>query len=479
MHLELGLRSDHRVLQSPDVQRVRAPGVLLMGRAATLVVATRGRRTAAQHTIASFAALAADRGHTLRAVVVDDAPAPSEDSGGLGTGIELYDMTRRRQLIDRMVEAGADRPLLEHALLDTMGLGHVLGASRNFVQLLVPDSVVIVVDDDIDARMFRPPGASTQPQVRRDDPTRTWFFGDGDELAAVHAPDGDAIESLSAGLAMDVGQHLPRVAASWLGMAGDPGTTNDLHWLAASVESRAQAAWDDATYLRHRASRRTMRTVIRPTLCFGAAWTPAVVAYDHRRVLPPFLPALRGQGLAWGACISGGGAWSLVRMPGALAHRIDAPRSIDAPLRRRATSSLAVAGFVQTVLGAGPMPSHTIEPTSALAEQGGRLLDVAESPARFDQFVTSTIAERSRQLASALRSRLDAFGRMPAAWAADVDATLADVVQVERSAATWVPYDLEAIRENGRETLREICIGYGRLLRGWPELLAIARRVAP
>ncbi|MBX7084718.1 MAG: hypothetical protein K1X88_36275 [Nannocystaceae bacterium] len=445
----------------------QTPGRLL------LVVPTRARLAEAQRVLLGFDRVAQRHGHTLHFAVVDDAADASDVAWdpSLRGRLRYYGAAARAALLDALVAAGCDRELLEFGLGDPWGFGLSPGANRNVVQLLTQGQRVLTVDDDIEPRLALPPQRTDEPQVRRDDASEFWFFRDAREGHAFVDEDADPIAAITAGFDIDPGVGAPPVCASWLGMSGDGGSPNGLYWLVQHGPSRERLMVD---YEAMRASTRLMRSVTRPTVTFGAAWTPAVVAYDHTRLLPPFLPMLRGQGLVWGATVSVGGAWSLVRMPGALEHRMDEPRAVDPELALRSIASMATAAFVQLALGRAAEPSAAIEPAAALATAAARLREITRDTKTFTVFARNLVATRCRALVGNLDALRERHRGQPASWAADVAAARVALLWQRDDAASWVPYDL-ADRDDGGEVLRRVTQRFAELLRAWPQIVDAAR----
>lgn len=437
----------------------------------TIAVPTRGATPKAAALLRDAASAVRDNGVEPTLLIADD----SGFDGWSATGEHVNHCSPRGrdQLVAELKASGCDPECVEFALADPLALGVAPGANRNVVQLLTGGRVALVLDDDLDFRFYLPGEVDDAVELRLDDPTELWFFREADEAAELLAAPAQAITKLIEGLSLDDPAMDGDVAAAWLGMMGDAGTPNQLIWLAPAGASRRRLMTD---YAALRRSGRVMRAVRRPTACRGAAWTPAVVAYDNAQLLPPFLPVLRGQGLVWGACVRAGGAWSLARMPGALGHRLDSPRAVDRDLAEAATGSLAVAGLIHFALSRMPAAAPT-SPEQALARAAAELGDLAAA-IDFDARVSDLVRMRAAATASALRGLLVAHRREPEQWALDVDRALDGLDAVAAAPHRWVPYDL-ADHPQPRALLREIVRRFARLLEHWPRIADAARSVAP
>lgn len=380
------------------------------------------------------------------------------------------------QLEDALVDHGIERRVASFALGDPLGLGIATGANRNFVQLATLDRVVLVVDDDLEARIHVPPGTSTHAVERSGDPTEHWFFATADEASGMHDPHADPFAMLDRGLASRSPSSGSRPIASWMGMVGDPGSPNPLLWLAQEGESRRRLAPDDATFTAHRESRRVMRSVMCTTHTTGHGWTPSVVAYDHRVLVPPFLPVLRGQGLVWGATVDAGGAWGLVRVPGALAHRLAAPRQSDRAREHDSVVAPAVATLLQMAFATGPRPPKGADPAAALVHAADRLEVLTRTPETFAAWRAHALLVRVQSLDTMLARALDQHRRAPAAWASEIDDLRARLTS--SAARARPPYDL-ADRAEPMKLAYEIAAGFAALLRAWPRIVAVVRAMGP
>jgi len=404
-----------------------------------------------------------------------DVSALRDRLAARGRRLSWIDRAAKLRMLEALVEAGCDRSIVAFALFDPLGLGGGAGANRNAIQLACRGQT-LSIDDDIGPRVHAAATIEDGVGVHAGDPSQWWFFADAEAARATELQSFDALRSLDEGLSLAAPPGRPRMVAAWMGVVGDPGTPNGLYLLTQRGASRARLAPDDTRYVAHRESRLVMHSVARATVCSGANWTPGVVAYDHRATLPPFTPVLRGEGLVWGATVDAGGAWSLVRVPGALEHRIDAPNHHERASLFATAGSMAAGSLVAHALLRTRSGEPVSSPVRALAVVAAGLREVARTPASFVAFVVDAVHERATALRELLSSALERSNATPTSWARDVEATLAGLAHMTEAGADFVPYDLVA-RARPVETLRAVVSHLADLFEHWPTMLEAATRI--
>jgi len=385
--------------------------------------------------------------------------------------IRIVGADERERLAQHLVAAGCEQDVVEFAIRDPFALDVTPGGNRNFVRLLAAGRDVLVLDDDVRLRGLEPPGRIREvAYLRTPDPNESWFFASRADFENAAWVDVDVVGELDRALAMPTGSE-PPIALAGMGLAGDLGSANALVLLAASPVSRARLLAAVGTYAFVRRSRIVMRTVRRPTAGDGGPWNPAVTAYSGRVVLPPFLPVLRGQGPLFGATIRSGKAWSTLRLPWALQHRVedDDEHAFDRVIEQ--TVRPGAAGFMHMLVATGATERGW--PDDRLVEIGRRLVTTGELP--FDSFkdvLAARMRGRQRSLVRTLTEILDKYARAPAAWAADVDTCIARATEL--AAMEVVPHDLEG-HAHPFALLRELVLMLGRLYCAWPRMIDAAK----
>jgi hypothetical protein len=387
--------------------------------------------------------------------------------------IRIVGADERERLALHLVAAGCEADIVEFAIRDPFALDVTPGANRNFIRLLAGGRDVLVLDDDVRLRGLEPPDRIRGVEyLRTPDPNESWFFASRKAFEDARWIDLDVVGELDRALAMPTGKE-PPIALTGMGLAGDLGSANALVLLAASPGSRERLMDEPGTYEFVRRSRIVMRTVKRPTAGDGGPWNPAVAAYSGRIMLPPFLPVLRAQGPLFGATIRAGKAWTTLRLPWALQHRIEDDdehafdRIIDQTVRPGA------AGFMHMLVATGATERGW--PDDRLGEIGRRLVTTGELPfASFKDVLASRMRGRQRSIVKTLTEILAKYDRMPAVWAADVDSCIVRATDVLAAAADVVPHDLER-HDHPLALLRELVLMLGRLYCAWPQMVDAAK----
>ncbi len=432
-------------------------------------------------TAMAFVDAARARGRSIDVCIADDGDRGADVAGlrshvaGAGGRLCWVDRAAKLRLLEALVAAGCDREVVSFALLDPLRIGRRTGANRNAIQLACRGTT-LSVDDDIVPRVHAVDPIEEGVAVLAGDPTECWFFAEEADARATVLPDRDPFLALEEGLALASPPGRPRIVAAWMGVVGDPGTPSGLYLLTQADASQARLAPDDARYVAHRESRLVMHAVVRTTVCSGAGWSPGIVAYDHRAILPPFTPVLRGEGLVWGATIDAGGAWSLVRVPGALEHRIDAPNRHERGELLAIAASMAGNTIVQHAVVRARGREPVSSPARALAVVAAGLRELARTPATFVAFVAEAAHERATALRELLGGALERSGHVSTSWARDVEQTMVGLARMQTAGRDFVPYDL-VDRAQPVELLRSIVLHLAELFDHWPTMLEAASSI--
>jgi len=463
-----------------------------------VAVLTRDRPASASHVLDTAAVL--DRSERrVELVVVDDSRWPAARTeiaarldgwrgrGGVST-IYLCDVDRRR-LADALVTGGIEPTLVELALFDRFGLDSTPGACRNFLHLWSASCPFLSVDDDMPLEAGAPPATrGATLEVGEGDPTRFWFFDREPELPSA----GNALlaghESMlgrtaaDAARAMGVGMRVPRserfarrtererIVATWTGFSGDVATPNVLAYLKQRGEPRRSLVRDASFYRRAFASRQVIRAPRGPCVADGQFWSPGVTAYDPSALLPPFLPALRGEGLVFGALVRASSG-VLGYLPIAVPHRPPEVRRFDGDALERSAASFPLSTLLVRWLHRHRRTSEH-DPAAALRAAGDHLRALAKGDE--DRFASRVRAERRRYVVDVATElmRCAAEGEEASGpWDDDVDRYLA-VAQEAAASAPGAPTDIP-----DPERARRFVLAFAELVRAWPDIVEVARAV--
>lgn len=391
--------------------------------------------------------------------------------------IRIVGAAERDALVDHLVAAGCDADSVRFAIGNPFEMDVTTGANRNFVRLLGAGRDIAVLDDDVRLRALQPQSArEPATYMRIPDPNESWFFADRTAFLESKWTDIDLVNELERGLAMPTGGE-PPISLVGTGLAGDLGTGNVLVLLSPSPTSRARLFAKPGLYEFTRRSRILVRTVRAAVAGDGGPWNPAVCAYSGRFLLPPFFPVLRGQGPLFGATIRAGKAWSTLRLPWALEHRIepDDEGAMAAMIER--TVRPGVAGFLHSLVATGATTRGW--PDDRLAEIGRRLVTTGELPLdSFKEVVAARVRTRQRSMCKTLGDILERHEHKPELWASDVRTYIERATAVADAAHRAYPHDLEG-HEEPLAVLRELVLALGKLYCAWPGMVAAARSFSP
>jgi hypothetical protein len=463
-----------------------------------VAILTRDRPASASHVLDTAAALG--RGERrVELIVVDDSRAPAARTeiaarldGGRGRGgvSAIYlGHAERRRLADALVAGGIEPAVVELALFDPFGLDSTPGACRNFLHLWSASRPFLSVDDDMPLEAGVPPGArGATLEVGEGDPTRFWFFDREPELPASSSADAllAGHESLlgrtAAGAARALGVDLraPRsegfarraerepIVATWTGFAGDVATPNVLAYLKQRGESRRSLVRNASFYRRAFASRQVIRAPRGPSVADGSFWSTGVTAYDPTALLPPFLPALRGEGLVFGALVRASSG-VLGYLPIVVPHRPPEVRCFDRVALEQSAASFALSTLLVRWLHRHRRTADH-DPTAALRAAGEHLRELAAGDA--DRFAARVRAERQRyviDVATELTRCLADADETAGPWVDDVERYL----EVAEWAAHSTPGAPTDVPDPARA--RRFVLAFADLVRAWPDVVAVAR----
>jgi len=274
-----------------------------------------------------------------------------------------------------------------------------------------------------------------------------------------------------------------RVAVTSAGLAGDSAMGSPFHYflLEGDAEERLlerPKALDDILQ-----GRALCRSVELPTVGDGALFMTYAVGFDHRRILPPFFPVLRGHDDLFGRTLQTVFPDRLLgHLPWAIAHdppglRRETPEAIlevsAGPPFLRIVQALTVQGGPSIPAGLGD---------AARFRALGRLLKDAGSlaPGSFHELIRPLALGQAGSRLARLEAALDRNGSRLGPWSD----RLAFWLEASRKALlepTWptVPDLLPGRSETEALLLATFLLRqFGELLESWPDLLEASRRLA-
>ncbi len=447
---------------------------------------TRARPGQAVGSLASFLANARDHGHAPEVAIFDDvgrgergsvrdhlAPLASEH----GSDRFLHaDPSDRAAFVERLVAHGLDRRPVELALLGARGLELTTGANRNAMALDAVSSRVLTVDDDTRCRIGSVPGAREGVETRGGDPTEFWFFTDRQHaLGSVGATDLDVLAVHGRMLGPSRDDADVRVVATWASYVGDAATSNPMFYLAQHGASLERLLATGSRYERAFENRQLLRGVTVSTISDGSFFTPQVAALDHRALLPPWFPVLRGQGLLFGALLRRLGAGRVAFLPHTIDHVPEPPRTFSRADIEEGAGRMPFASFLRSLMAGTPEAAADRSEARRYASLGHALVAIADEPG---ELVERVHAIRRAYWAAAIeqlgRTAAKHGARLPA-WAEHVRLSIARARIVLETPSASAPLDIPGDDvESGLPRTRALVRGYGELLACWPDIVRSA-----
>jgi len=414
----------------------------------------------------------------------------------------------KRAFLEALVGEGLPREVVAFALLGPRDAGRGAGANLNARLLDLVGQAGLSLDDDTFCRLGAAPDPLAGVALAGGDPTTFAFFPDRPAaLASFPEAEADWLALHEGMLGRSFGdlwlaggtrepadlERAPdrllfaaaagaRVAVTQSGLAGDAGmgSTNPYLFLQDEGRDRLLARPGDLdTFM---ASRAVARSVRRPTVGDGGFFMTYAVGFDHRQILPPFLPGARSTDSLFGRTV-------LELLPERQFGHLPWLVSHDPPETRRETeASLATAaasrefsyilGRLMAVLGR-TLPQG-LGAEDRLRAMGRALRSCGALPAReYGQWLHPILLEGVSRRVMRLEGLLERHGPRPAPWAARIQSLLA----IAR-ASPWEP-DWPAPRDFPGNLNREEALTlaarltgqFGALLEHWPDLVAAAGRL--
>lgn len=468
----------------------------------------------------SFAANAARHGRAVEFVITDSSSKPehreafrsrlAEVGKEVGVTVRYSGEEERRRFAEELVRRGADTESVEFALFDPLGIGFACGANRNALLLDQAGNAFFSVDDDVICELTAAP--STDQCLRafsQCDPYSRWLFADR-ESALKHAPPADvdfiashesllghSVGALASGLSVDdfdvsqagddfirrVAKCDGKVRATFSAHLGDPGIPTSVYFLYFEGENRRRLTESEAHYRGVLASRNVF--VVSPCAAIGDPSTSPGMAMglDHRELLPPFFPVLHAEDFIYGAVLwqTVGNAF-LGHPPLAVRHEPRPGKGILQPSDLGGDQHAVIFEFAHLIrrIILRFMRGDTSSPEARMKALGEYLTLIGQQePADFLDFIHAQIIEHESGKLDHLETELREDTESPDFWREDLEGYLAQVREALTREDFDIPFDLKADRSNeaNRTLMRELFTRYGRLLRGWPKIVEIAREV--
>ncbi|MET0621839.1 MAG: hypothetical protein ABW250_02555 [Pyrinomonadaceae bacterium] len=490
-------------------------------RVSTLGVVTRDRPESLRRCLDSYVENLRRYGRQTGLVVVDgsaDADAGEQTRRSLQSLKARYGVDISYAGHDEKVsfaaalaaEGGLPPDVVEFALFDVEACGNATGANRNALFLHAVGELLLSVDDDTVCRL----AAGPQPDASEgclvspaDKFMEHWFFPDHEAaLRAARFVDEDVLalheqvlgKTLSACVqefgeraGVEFGRVTPRlvgdlrsggrVLVSLTGIVGDAGSDIPPAYHVLSAESRQRLTLTEPAYLSARKSRELLRVVSRPCITSNPSCMTTALGYDQRRVLPPFMPVMRGQddvfGMSLRSCFEQG---YFGHLPRAILHKPEERRAYAPESVHEQAAEVRMCSVVVACLTSHQFPPGALDPAERLRALGRHLAGIGSmTQPDYEEFVRLQLWRLQGANISILEQYVASAGAAPRFWVEAMGAYLEHLRRSLSAEGYFVPKDLARVKgaAEARALSQRLVLRFGRLLEHWPEMVEAARRL--
>jgi hypothetical protein len=469
----------------------------------TVAIVTADRPALLDRCLASVASHCRTYGRRPRVVVVDGSRSDACRAENLqhvrterGLESEYLGIVEARELRRRLVAAGIPESLAEFAL--TPG---AVGANRNLALLATAGDDLMMLDDDVLVEPWTLPECSEHLAVggHQEDCEVAWFATRDDALAATSPAAIDLLSVHGALLGrtlpalvaerqgqLDLGnacRHLlaaleqgeaPVVRATLMGIAGDSGTYCPDRQLFSAGAMRARLTADLTSYRCSMRSREVLRVATRYVLTHEAGGMSYAMGVSNRTPTPPFMPIGRNEDGVFSAMIGmlEPSSSLFAHLPYGIVH--DSTRASvygDAPMQSATETRLSE--LLLAVMRLTAASTFSISPATRRERIAAVLEDAAGLTRReFHRFIAHVLLRaRSDELRATHADVCPPhFARALQQYA---DVLLENVTRPN----FFVPVELQsASAEAALGETQEFLGRFSALLRGWPQMWAVARQ---
>lgn len=473
-----------------------------------VAVVTCDRPEAVQRCVAGVLDNLREHGRDARVVVADDGTAREEVVGRLrrmagtrGARVAYIGREEKARLAEALVRSGVDADAVSFALQGEPGIRLSPGRNRNAVLLETIGTLAVGLDDDTVCDLALPEGADVEALAfsSRTDPTEFRFFPDraGAEgavrrvradLLGVHerllgrpllaraaavAPERLDLDAVNDDLLRWMKEGTGRIRITQTGLFGDAGMGVPTWLLTLDGPSRERLVASEAAYRTARRTREIVRAVPRPTVSNGPFFMTYSAGFDHRELLPPFVPVLRNEDGAFVASLRRTcEADAVGHLPWLVRHDPPEPRAFAEDAIWSRAGTVGFSNFLLAAIAAARVPAR-LDAAGRLRALGLQLQELAAAPP--DEFRRTTrqwVWEQAARWMGLLEERLREHPEGPAYWAEDAQRALADLRARLPAPEFPVPADLLPGRtpDEALDAGRRLLARTGRLFAHWPSI---------
>jgi hypothetical protein len=516
--LRLGLLAGWQDLAAVAARAAAPPGPL-----DTVAILTHNRAEAFSRSLRSHLEHARRFGRTVRASVMDSSTDPDQQAHtreaalalARETGLQVVHASAqdRSRFADRLARASGVRPDLVHfALSDLHGCGGDAGANRNALLLGHTGRIFLSSDDDVVCEphlsQSSDRGARGLRVTSEKDPTEVRLFDSaaaaesavpaaatdllaeherliGRTLASLLAerlPETASVDQLAPDLLASLLDGRAQVTVTSSAILGDCGARFPSFYLWRPEVRQQLAALPEGPYRALVESRQIRRAAPAPTVTSGSFLMAGHLTIDHRALLPPFFPVLRGEDVTFGRMLALFSDSNLIgHLPEAIVHApLEARRSsrqhLWPPDPTPAIPSLLDACIRTAANGCGVAAAGA----ARLMLIGRHLRELAaQDEPVFDQMVRVCLAEGAGAQLAAWHRELERSPLPPGPWLGDFDSLRAvylETLQPGRPIAASELVERFGVAE-GKRLTRKLVGDFGELLESWPAVSAAATQL--
>jgi hypothetical protein len=477
----------------------------------TLGVTTYEHLKHLKRCLTTYARHLRDFGRKCEFVVADDSSSSAcrranwewlhSFARNFGATVYYAGHAERSRFIARLIAVGVPPTPMQFAFSNPLNIPFSPGANRNALLLHCVGKAFISCDDDSVCLVsdFRS-GEQSVEFSRSDWQIDTHFYSSRrDAIHSVPLANCDFLAAHEALLGRTLKGTLPedvqifrgephrrdrvrdgfltgsgRIGVTLTGVVGDSGIPDVSAFMLGhgDVRERFLHAWKlkGAPEI----SRNVVRGVSQPTITrTNAVWTTTATGFDHRVILPPFIPSGRGEDSLFGILLKKSSpSLFTANIPLGLLHLPQTEQFYAPP-----PISLRVTDLVIAMLEEFPgSPNSSAEERLRLI--GRYLGDCARSSQNdFRECLIHYVQRWQTQWLIAGHLRLCLFDRRPLEWAQALESWLDRVRAAMLNSNVYYPYDLQDETKSVPEQLAKLRLfvkDFGDLLCVWPDIVEAA-----
>ena len=469
----------------------------------SFVIPTANRPGMLRRALLSYGRNSLDHSHPVRFVVLDSSSEPASALENrqmllqlqteIDLSIQYAGPDDKRQFAERLATKGSlPRDVLDYALFDGYGVGYNHGANCNSILLQTIGELAFSADDDTLCQLTPSPEFQDTLQVRTGcDPLDYWYFASHEEAMAHNKNHrGDLLGAHNRYLGKDVCQfdlnaegkktldkaHRTRVLMTVNGILGDNGLASPFLTLLTGGASHHRLTGVVDKYHQYRMSRDYLRVASRPTIADATHVMSTFFGFDHRDLVPPFMPLNRGADVFFARSL-----WKLsqgvfVHLPWALVHDPgESRRCWPNEILRSASGSDTLDLFSGCLeMFDDETGRSTPDRVQALGEF---FMDLGTLDSQaFAARIRGQVIESKERLLAHIGRLLTQYQDAPDCWQDDLKKYCEILSTSMKRSDYWVPLDLYHMGniDDVRAFSQTLLFKYGQLLHWWPAIVHTA-----